>query len=90
MAFEAIQIVLSLEIIQEINSLVGVEERDAFITECLKDTLRNHRILSSLAKEEPIWKDEDHPELAAMGTNAWVRSVRQENEERFTSLHSEE
>jgi hypothetical protein len=35
-----------------------------------------------LRNPEPIWKSEDHPELA-QGADVWVRKLRQENEERF-------
>jgi len=36
--------------------------------------------------EGPVWKDEDHPELA-IGTAEWVRQLRRENETRLRRVH---
>ena len=48
----------------------------------LERDLRRRSLLEILRDPEPIWKDEDHPELAA-GTDAWVKQLRQESEMRF-------
>lgn len=37
----------------------------------------NHVLLKLLRDPEPIWKDEDHPELAE-GADVWVRKMRDE------------
>jgi hypothetical protein len=44
------------------------------------------RLLAFLRDPEPAWKDEDHPELVAMGTAAWVRAMRQEKRVRMRSI----
>jgi hypothetical protein len=40
---------------------------------------RKKLVLAFLASDEPVWRDEDHPDLAAVGTYAWVRSLRAES-----------
>jgi len=40
------------------------------------------RLLTILKTGEPIWKDEDHPELKD-GAAEWVRKMRSESEARF-------
>jgi hypothetical protein len=47
-------------------------------TEQIPDDERQRKelLLAFLAREEPVWRDEDHPDLVAVGTYAWVRSLR--------------
>jgi hypothetical protein len=40
---------------------------------------RKELLLAFLARKEPVWRDEDHPDLAAVGTYAWVRALRAES-----------
>jgi hypothetical protein len=40
---------------------------------------RKEQLLAFLAREEPAWRDEDHPELVAVGTYAWVRALRDQS-----------
>jgi hypothetical protein len=40
---------------------------------------RKELLLAFLACEEPVWRDEDHPDLVAVGTYAWVRALRDES-----------
>jgi hypothetical protein len=46
-----------------------------------KETKRE-QLLDLFRRKEPIWKDEDHPELKD-GAAAWVRKIRAESEARF-------
>ena len=39
---------------------------------------RRGRLLAFLSRSEPAWKDEDHPELVELGTEGWVRALRDE------------
>jgi hypothetical protein len=34
------------------------------------------RLLDFLRSDEPAWKYEDHPDIAAFGTAEWVRRLR--------------
>ena len=49
---------------------------------------RRRRLLEILKREEPIWKDEDHPELQA-GAADWVRQLRAESEARFERIQQQ-
>jgi hypothetical protein len=48
------------------------------------DTKRQ-RLLELFKRKEPIWKDEDHPELKD-GAAAWIRKMRSESEARFQRI----
>jgi hypothetical protein len=45
-------------------------------------SVNRHRWLELFQCDEPIWKDEDHPELEAAAA-AWVRKMRVETEVRI-------
>ena len=47
--------------------------------------LKRQRLLELFKLKEPIWKDEDHPELK-LGAAAWVRKMRSESEARFQRI----
>ena len=52
-----------------------------------KETKRQ-QLLELLKRKEPIWKDEDHPELKD-GAAAWVRKIRAESEARFKRIQEQ-
>jgi hypothetical protein len=35
-----------------------------------------------LTRTEPVWNEEDHPDIAAMGAAEWVRALRREKSDR--------
>jgi hypothetical protein len=41
--------------------------------------IKRRRLLTIFERDEPIWRDEDHPELEA-GAAEWVRRMRQKAE----------
>ncbi|MBZ5680552.1 MAG: hypothetical protein LAO24_10635 [Acidobacteriia bacterium] len=41
--------------------------------------MRRERLLHVLGSDKPIWRDENHPELAD-GSAAWVRKLRAEDD----------
>ncbi len=43
---------------------------------------KRRQLLELFKRKEPIWKDEDHPELKD-GAAAWVRKIRAESEACF-------
>ena len=53
-----------------------------------ENTDRRGCLLELLKREEPIWKDEDHPELQA-GALAWVRKIRAGSEARFKRIQKQ-
>ena len=47
--------------------------------------INRRRLLEVFKSEEPIWKDEDHPELKD-GAAEWVRKMWTESETRFENI----
>jgi hypothetical protein len=43
------------------------------------DRRRKELLLAFLAREEPAWRDEDHPDIVAVGTYAWVPALRDQS-----------
>src|SRR5689334_21491530 len=78
MAHKRAHIILPDDLLADIDALVGSRGRSAFLTEVLREEVRRRRLLQILNESEPIWKDEDHPELAE-GAEAWVRRMRDED-----------
>lgn len=79
MSHKRAHVVLPDDLLSEIDALVGQRGRSAFLVEVLRDEVRRRRLLKVLGDPEPIWKDEDHPELAE-GSDTWVRKVREEGD----------
>jgi len=67
------------DLLAAVDALVGPRGRSAFLTEVIGEAVQRRRLLQILSDPEPIWKDEDHPELA-QGSEAWVRRLRAEDE----------
>lgn len=72
-------VILPEDLLADIDALVGPRARSAFLVDVLREEVRRRRLLQILSDPEPIWKDEDHPELA-QGAEAWVRRMRDEDE----------
>ena len=85
MSNHRVSIEISSELAADLDALAGSGNRNEFAAKLLEREVRRERLLKALANREPIWKDEDHPELAA-GADAWVRGLRQEAEDRFNGL----
>jgi hypothetical protein len=76
-------IVLPEDLVEEIDSLVGPRGRSAFLVETARNELRRQKLLRFLTSKEPVWKDENHPELK-QGSASWVRKLRSESERHGT------
>jgi hypothetical protein len=63
---------------KEIDALVGPRGRTAFLVETAEKELKRRRLLAFLQSDEPVWRDENHPDLAAAGAAEWVHSLRNE------------
>lgn len=66
------------DLLADVDALVGPRGRSAFLSEVIREAVDSRRLLQILSDPEPIWKDEDHPELA-QGSEAWVRQLRDES-----------
>ena len=78
MATQRAHVALPADLIREIDALVGPGQRSAFLAEVAAAEVKKRRLLALLRSSDPVWKDEDHPDLARMGSAAWVESVRTE------------
>ena len=78
-------VVLSDQLVKEIDSLVGARQRSSFISEAAEKELMRRRQIAALKNAAGAWKDQDHPELK-QGSAKWVRKLRQESERRFRKV----
>jgi Arc/MetJ-type ribon-helix-helix transcriptional regulator len=75
-------VVLSDQLLKDIDTLVGSRQRSSFITQAAERELMRLRQVEALKAAAGAWKDKDHPELK-QGAARWVQKLRQENERRF-------
>ena len=69
----------------ELDELAGSGHRSQFAVEVLQREVQRKRLIKLFESKEPIWKDEDHPELEN-GADQWVRQMRRESETRLPRL----
>jgi hypothetical protein len=67
------------ELIHEIDDLVGIGGRSAFLAEIARREIQRRRFVQLLDRPGPGWKLEEHPELDA-GAAAWVSQLRGDDE----------
>jgi Arc/MetJ-type ribon-helix-helix transcriptional regulator len=78
-------VVLSDQLVKDIDRLVGTRQRSSFLTEAAEKELMRRRQIEALKVAAGAWKDKDHPELK-QGSAKWVRKLRQESERRFQKV----
>jgi len=77
-------VVLSDQLVKDIDTLVGSRQRSNFITQAAERELMRLRQLKAL-DDLVAWNEKDHPELK-QGAAKWVRKLRQESERRFKKV----
>ena len=78
-------VVLSEQLVKEIDSIVGSRQRSIFISRAAEKELVRLKQIAALDAAAGAWKDKDHPELKR-GAAEWVRGLRQENERRLRKI----
>ena len=78
-------IVISQQLVAEIDTIVGKRGRSAFLTQAAEKELMRLRQIKALESAAGSWKDEDHPELKE-GAAKWVKKLRQEYDQRFEKM----
>ena len=73
-------VVLSDQLVKDIDTVVGSRQRSSFLTQAAEKELMRRRQLKALDELVP-WNEKDHPELK-QGAAKWVKKLRQENERR--------
>jgi Arc/MetJ-type ribon-helix-helix transcriptional regulator len=82
MAAKRTHVVLSDQLVKDIDAFVGSGQRSSFITRAAERELMRLHQLKALDDVAGAWKDKDHPELR-QGAAKWVKKLRQETERRF-------
>jgi hypothetical protein len=78
-------VILPVDVVADIDKLVGKRGRSAFITEIARDEIQRRQQRNALRAARGAWKDQDHPELKD-GSAAWVSQMRSESETRFQEI----
>lgn len=77
-------VVLSDQLVKDIDTLVGTRQRSSFITQAAEERLTRLRQLKALNELVP-WNEKDHPELK-QGAAKWVAKLRRQDEKRFKEV----
>jgi len=86
MATVRAHVVMPEKLAKDIDALVGPRGRSAFLVETAEKEVKRRKLLAFLESEEPVWKDEDHPDIAEQGAAAWVHNLRREKSPRQQQL----
>jgi Arc/MetJ-type ribon-helix-helix transcriptional regulator len=78
-------VVLSDQLVKDIDTLVGSRQRSSFISQAVEKELMRLRQLKALEAAAGSWKDKDHPELK-QGAAKWVEKLRRQDEKRFQKV----
>ncbi|HYL37841.1 MAG TPA: hypothetical protein VEV17_18140 [Bryobacteraceae bacterium] len=85
MSTKRAHVVLPESLVKEIDRIAGSRGRSAFLADLARREIKRRHLLKILKSGQPVWKDEDHPELK-QGAAEWVRKMRRESEARFERL----
>ena len=86
MATVRAHVVMPEKLAKDIDALVGPRGRSAFLVETAEKEVKRRKLLAILNSEDPIWREEDHPDIAEQGAAAWVHNLRQEQSSRQKRL----
>jgi Arc/MetJ-type ribon-helix-helix transcriptional regulator len=75
-------IVISEQLVAQIDTLVGKRGRSNFLTRAAEKELMRLRQIKALQAAAGAWKDKDHPELK-QGAAKWVKKLRREYDRRL-------
>ena len=77
-------VVLSDQLVKDIDTLVGKRQRSIFITQAAEKELMRRRQLQAL-NQLVAWNEKNHPELK-QGAAKYVRKLRREYDQRFKKV----
>ena len=75
-------IVITQQLVAEIDTLVGKRGRSTFLTQAAEKEVMRLRQLKAVEAAAGSWKDKDHPELKG-GAAKYIERLRKEDEKRF-------
>jgi hypothetical protein len=79
-------VVLPAELAREIDKLAGPRGRSTFLVETAEKEVKRRKMLSFLEDDSLAWRDENHPDVAAVGAAEWVHRLRREQSSRQKRL----
>ncbi len=73
-------VVLPVDLVKEVDCLVGSRKRSRFVEEAIREHLRREALSSALSASAGVLKHEDYPEWdSPERVTAWVRESRRED-----------
>lgn len=88
MGVQRAHVVFPEDLAAQIDKIAGKRGRNAYIVETMRAEVKRRNLLAFLEDPTPAWKDKDHPELAKLGTEAYVRKMRSGKSERQKKVES--
>jgi len=79
-------VVLSEQLLKDIDTLVGTRQRSSFLTQAAEKELMRRRRLKALDELVP-WDEKQHPELK-QGAAMYVGKLLHQDEQRFKKVTS--
>jgi len=77
-------VVLSEQLLRDIDTVVGARQRSSFLTRAAEKELMRLRQLKALDELVP-WDEKHHPELKH-GAAQYIRNLRRQDEQRFKKV----
>lgn len=78
-------VVVSEELVEEIDRLSGKRKRSWFITQAVRKEIQRLNFLDAVKETAGTWNDKDHPEFKK-GVESWVRRLRDEDKKRLKDM----
>ena len=83
-------LVLSREILEEVDRIAGKRRRSLFIAEATQEKLERERFLKTLEETKGTWIDSNHPELrTGKDIEQYVKEKRQSYRKRLKGIINE-
>ena len=80
-------LVLSEELVRQIDLVVGKRKRSRFVEEAVREKLRREILLAAISSTAGVLLTEEHPEWdTSKGVASWVRGLRRQDDQRLESL----
>jgi len=80
-------LVLSREILEEVDKITGKRKRSFFIEEATREKLEKERFLKTLEETKGAWSDQSHPDLkTGRDMERYVREKRQSYRKRLKRI----
>ncbi|MCX5999481.1 MAG: hypothetical protein NTU41_07785 [Chloroflexi bacterium] len=81
-------IVLPLDLLENIDAMVGRRKRSKFIAEAAREKMAREKFLMAVEKAAGAWTDENHPDLLSdEDVRTYISESRDSYRERTTGSH---